>query len=115
MRIIPGTQLDQCAPEVVPEEWHCSRLCPLPAGTAIIRDVRVLHSGTPNLVSRTRFLPNVEFASADYLASGKGSNFPPTKSLSQKFYDSLSPEIQPLCEDLVLPAGKKLVVTYRKR
>lgn len=91
------------------------RLCPVPAGTAIVRDVRTLHSGTPNLATRTRFLPSVEFVSADYRARGKGSVFPPTKSLSQKFFDGLQPEIQELCKELVLPKGEKLLVTYTKK
>lgn len=114
MRVIPGTQLEH-PPPVLTDSWHCSRLCPVPAGTAIVRDVRTLHSGTPNLATRTRFLPSVEFVSADYRARGKGSVFPPTKSLSQKFFDGLQPEIQELCKELVLPKGEKLLVTYTKK
>ena len=41
-------------------------LQPTKAGAAVIRDLRVWHSGTPNLGKSTRFLPNVEICSAGY-------------------------------------------------
>lgn len=60
-RIIPGTHFQSSSiPDPEPEEWRRSRLCPIPAGAAIIRDIRVLHGGTPNFTQDTRYLPNVE-------------------------------------------------------
>merc|ERR1719399_1245224 len=41
-------------------------LQPLRAGAAILRDLRLWHSGTPNFSKRTRFLPNVELISLQY-------------------------------------------------
>ena len=38
-----------------------STLCPLPAGSCIVRDNRCWHGGTPNLSAEPRLLPNVEY------------------------------------------------------
>ena len=63
-RQIPGTQhsrepfptLDQ-----EPEWMRLSTVCPAPAGSVQIRDVRAWHGGTPNLSDEVRAIPNVEF------------------------------------------------------
>ena len=41
-------------------------LQPLKAGAAVIRDLRLWHSGTPNFGKSTRFLPDVEVCSLEY-------------------------------------------------
>jgi len=65
LRHIPRTQRqDPCqAPtlENEPQEMLLSTMCPLPAGTALIRDLRAWHGGTPNISTRPRSMPNVEF------------------------------------------------------
>ena len=38
-----------------------STVCPLPAGSAIFRDVRAWHGGTPNLSHEVRAMPNIEY------------------------------------------------------
>ncbi|CAK9072003.1 Peptidyl-prolyl cis-trans isomerase D (PPIase D) (40 kDa peptidyl-prolyl cis-trans isomerase) (Cyclophilin-40) (CYP-40) (Cyclophilin-related protein) (Estrogen receptor-binding cyclophilin) (Rotamase D) [Durusdinium trenchii] len=71
-RVIPGTHhvkegwscWEPPDPKKEPYDWRYYTLCPLPAGTAILRDNRLWHGGTPNLSRATRFLPNVEFAAS---------------------------------------------------
>ncbi|MEM9039920.1 MAG: phytanoyl-CoA dioxygenase family protein [Actinomycetota bacterium] len=64
IRQIPGSQrwMDPI-PNVVDEpQWmKWSTVCPAPAGSAIIRDNRAWHSGTPNLSDHVRALPNIEY------------------------------------------------------
>merc|ERR1712205_115189 len=38
-------------------------MCPADPGTAVIRDIRAWHAGTPNLMTKDRPLPNCEFIS----------------------------------------------------
>ncbi len=63
-RQIPGTQNSR-APipglEEEPEWMRLSTVCPVPAGSVMIRDVRAWHGGTPNLSEETRSIPNLEF------------------------------------------------------
>jgi len=63
-RQIPGTQnvrtpIPSLAEE--PEWMRLSTVCPAPAGSIMIRDVRAWHGGTPNLSDATRSIPNLEF------------------------------------------------------
>ena len=63
-RQIPGTQQSR---EPIPSlrdepEWmRLSTVCPAPAGSILVRDVRAWHGGTPNLSEATRSIPNLEF------------------------------------------------------
>lgn len=63
-RQIPGTQRSR---EPIPSlddepEWmRLNTVCPVPAGSVMIRDVRAWHGGTPNLSEATRSIPNLEF------------------------------------------------------
>lgn len=63
-RQIPGTQNSR---EPIPRleeepEWmRLSTVCPVPAGSIMIRDVRAWHGGTPNISEATRSIPNLEF------------------------------------------------------
>ncbi len=64
IRQIPGTHRSRAPiPTLADEpEWmRLSTVCPLPAGSAIIRDARCWHGGTPNLSKEVRAMPNVEF------------------------------------------------------
>ncbi|MGZ4722621.1 MAG: phytanoyl-CoA dioxygenase family protein [Ilumatobacteraceae bacterium] len=63
-RQIPGTQNSRHPiPNLHDEpEWmKLSTLCPAPAGSAIFRDLRAWHGGTPNLSQAVRAAPNVEY------------------------------------------------------
>jgi hypothetical protein len=63
-RQIPGTQHSRNPiPSVDDEpEWmKLSAVCPAPAGSVQLRDVRAWHGGTPNLSDEVRSIPNVEF------------------------------------------------------
>ena len=72
MRVIPGKKVINGQQDIPPkfadepEEYRQSKLFPLPAGAAILRDLRLWHGGTPNLSAETRFLPSVEVFSAKY-------------------------------------------------
>ena len=64
IRQIPGTQTSrQPIPNLRDEpDWmKLSTLCPVPAGSAIFRDVRTWHGGTPNVSREVRALPNMEY------------------------------------------------------
>ncbi len=63
-RQIPGTQHSRSPiPKLRDEpEWmRLSTVCPAPAGSIQIRDVRAWHGGTPNLSDDLRAIPNLEF------------------------------------------------------
>jgi len=64
IRQIPGTHRSRAPiPKLADEpEWmRFSTVCPLPAGSAIFRDARCWHGGTPNLSWEVRAMPNVEY------------------------------------------------------
>jgi ectoine hydroxylase-related dioxygenase (phytanoyl-CoA dioxygenase family) len=63
-RQIPGSQHARAPIPTLAEEpeWmRLSTVCPAPAGSVQIRDVRAWHGGTPNLSDEPRAIPNVEF------------------------------------------------------
>jgi ectoine hydroxylase-related dioxygenase (phytanoyl-CoA dioxygenase family) len=63
-RQIPGSQHARSPIPTLREEpeWmRLSTVCPAPAGSIQIRDVRAWHGGTPNLSDELRAIPNVEF------------------------------------------------------
>jgi ectoine hydroxylase-related dioxygenase (phytanoyl-CoA dioxygenase family) len=63
-RQIPGSQHSRAPFPTLAEEpeWmRLSTVCPVPAGSVQIRDVRAWHGGTPNLSDEVRAIPNVEF------------------------------------------------------
>ena len=63
-RQIPGSQHSRAPIPTLDEEpeWmRLSTVCPAPAGTVQIRDVRAWHGGTPNLSNELRAIPNLEF------------------------------------------------------
>jgi len=69
LRVVPGTHRLDGAPPVLwlePQEAKDAVLCPLPAGTAIVRDLRAWHGGTPNALTKTRYMPNAEFVNAQW-------------------------------------------------
>jgi len=72
---IPGTQLldPRYLMEVLdePMHWFFSTMCPAPAGTAVIRDTRAWHAGSPNITTIDRPLPNCEFLAPFTLSDAK--------------------------------------------
>ena len=63
-RQIPGTQHSRVPiPALADEpEWmRLSTVCPAPAGSIMVRDVRAWHGGTPNISDAARSIPNLEF------------------------------------------------------
>lgn len=63
-RQIPGSQHSRAPIPTLDEEpeWmRLSTVCPAPAGSVQIRDVRAWHGGTPNLSDQLRAIPNLEF------------------------------------------------------
>jgi ectoine hydroxylase-related dioxygenase (phytanoyl-CoA dioxygenase family) len=63
-RQIPGSQHARAPFPTLTEEpeWmRLSTVCPVPAGSVQIRDVRAWHGGTPNLSDHVRAIPNLEF------------------------------------------------------
>jgi ectoine hydroxylase-related dioxygenase (phytanoyl-CoA dioxygenase family) len=63
-RQIPGSQHSRAPIPTLAEEpeWmRLSTVCPAPAGSVQIRDVRAWHGGTPNVSDEPRAIPNLEF------------------------------------------------------
>ncbi len=63
-RQIPGTQNSRAhipGLKFEPEWMRLSTVCPVPAGSIMIRDTRAWHGGTPNLTNQPRSIPNLEF------------------------------------------------------
>ncbi len=73
IRQIPGTQRSvEPIPTLADEPgWmKHSTLCPVPAGSAIIRDLRAWHGGTPNLSHEVRSMPNIEYYAPWFRSEG---------------------------------------------
>jgi len=131
MRLVPRRKVLRAGPDDLPPcfaeepaEMRRSKVCPMRAGTALIRDFRLWHGGTPNQTSETRFLPNVELVSAAYsdflraphsfspsaprgpCRSGRCA-IPPKerqRSLCPTVFATLSPACRAHCEGLVADA-----------
>eukprot|EP00439_Symbiodinium_sp_Y106_P012431 s3665_g1.t2 len=110
LRLIPGTHLPASwqppPPALEPEAWKLFTFCPIPAGTAILRDNRAWHGGTPNLSQTSRFLPNVEFAatwwcvgSTDELWRNPWKLAP--RCMPRGIYERLSPFAKRVCRLVV--------------
>lgn len=113
MRILPGTQRHSASKSTIrdfwssvdgeePQEWRESTLQPLRTGDLIVRDVRVLHGGTPNLSDATRFLPAVEFVLRSYKDSSY-YDWEEIKHISQDSFESLSKRARVWCDGVVAP------------
>ena len=104
IRMVPGkTRLDWDG-RTEPIEWRHSRLCPVPVGAALLRDVRILHGGTPNLSNKIRFLPSVEFVSESFQIQYP-EWWPPVRCITQRTYDALDKTVQRRCKGLVADDG----------
>jgi len=98
IRVLPGTHRSRAPiPNLIDEpEWmRLSTVCPLPAGSAIIRDARCWHSGTPNLSREIRALPNVEYMAPWFRSEAL------IKSMSYDTWQTLTPHAQRISRFIV--------------
>jgi len=113
LRLVPGTHRKDVrdAPKVAEEaeESILSTMCPLPAGSALIRDLRAWHGGTPNLSTAHRPMPNAEFTAKhmfDSAVDETGSYF--TKSMPHEIWKGLSDRGKELTKNIVADQGSTL-------
>jgi len=108
-RQVPGTQHSQTqipGLENEPEWMKLSTVCPAPAGSVMIRDVRAWHGGTPNLSNEVRAIPNVEFYAPWYRS-------PVKPSMPRGLYETLSDHGKALAQYVVAEPGEMLDLGYR--
>lgn len=114
LRAVPGTHVLDGEVPTMAEETRSSKesiLCPLPAGSIIIRDLRTWHGGTPNLSNRTRYLPSIEFvASASYSKlCGRRWHFDPCRPLFPRaWHEKLSELGRETSRGIAEPPGRNL-------
>ncbi len=104
-RQIPGTQQSRVPiPTLADEpEWmRLSTVCPLPAGSAMIRDVRAWHGGTPNVSDAVRSIPNLEFHAPWYRE-------PRVPAITHADFRNLSEHAKQLVRHLVADSSEELV------
>ena len=108
-RQIPGTQNSR---EPIPNlkeepEWmKLSTICPAPAGSVLIRDIRAWHGGTPNLSQEVRAIPNAEFYAPWFRE-------PLRPSMPYDIYQSLSEHGQKVCRYIMMQPEEELKTGYR--
>jgi hypothetical protein len=106
IRQIPGTHRSRAPiPTLADEpEWmRLSTVCPLPAGSAIIRDARCWHGGTPNLSREVRAMPNVEYMAPWFRSEAL------IRSMSYDTWRTLTPHAQRLSRYIVCDRGEPVV------
>jgi len=111
LRVVPGSQWSgEEPPDLIaePDASKKSVLCPLPPGSAIVRDLRTWHGGTPNLLDQTRYLPNAEFVDGEMAAMvcGRGGYLDPcSKVLPMTAYRRLSSHGRKVTEGIADRSG----------
>ena len=109
-RQIPATQN---SPRELPRrsqepEWmKLSTVCPAPAGSVLIRDVRAWHGGTPNLSREVRAIPNAEFLAPWYRE-------PMPISMPREIYNDLSDFGKKLARYIVCDSSETIETGYRR-
>ncbi|MGI9646242.1 MAG: phytanoyl-CoA dioxygenase family protein, partial [Ilumatobacteraceae bacterium] len=106
IRQIPGTHRSRAPiPTLADEpEWmRLSTVCPLPAGSAIVRDARCWHGGTPNLSRDVRAMPNVEYMAPWFRSDAM------TRAMSYDRWRELSDHAQRLTRFIVCDPGEEVV------
>ena len=88
-----------------PEWMRLSTVCPVPAGSVQIRDVRAWHGGTPNLTDSARAIPNVEFYAPWFRE-------PMIPGITAADHRRLSPQAQRLTRLLVADSAEELLTGY---
>ncbi len=103
-RQIPGTQNSRAPIPTLdnePEWMRLSTVCPLPAGSIMIRDVRTWHGGTPNVSDTVRAIPNLEFYAPWFRE-------PTVPGISHADYKKLSADAQRAARFLVADSSEEL-------
>lgn len=106
IRQIPGTQRSRAPiPNLANEpEWmKLSTVCPAPAGTAVFRDIRAWHGGTPNVSRDIRAMPNVEYYAPWFRSAGI------MRSMPYEQWEKLSPHAQRISRFVVCDKGEQVV------
>ena len=106
IRQIPGTHRSRAPiPRLADEpEWmRFSTICPLPAGSAIFRDARCWHGGTPNLSRDVRAMPNVEYFAPWFRSEAV------QRSMSYETWRTLTPHAQRIARYVVGFPGEPVV------
>ena len=78
-----------------------STVCPAPAGSVLIRDVRAWHGGTPNISDEIRAMPNVEFFAPWYRE-------PVDVCMSRAHYEGLSAHARRIARSSVADSSEQL-------
>lgn len=106
IRQVPGSQRSRSPiPRLADEpEWmRLSTICPLPAGSAIFRDARCWHGGTPNLSRDVRAMPNVEYFAPWFRSEAV------VRSMSYERWQTLSPHAQRISRYVVCDRGEAVI------
>jgi len=106
IRQIPGTQRSRAPiPNLANEPaWmKLSTVCPAPAGTAIFRDIRAWHGGTPNLSRNIRAMPNVEYYAPWFRSEGI------MRCMPYEQWEKLSEHAQRISRYVVCDKGEAVV------
>jgi hypothetical protein len=106
IRQIPGTHRSRAPiPSLANEpDWmKLSTVCPAPAGTAVFRDIRAWHGGTPNLSRDVRAMPNVEYYAPWFRSEGI------MRSMPYEQWEKLSPKAQRMTRFVVGNKGEDIV------
>jgi ectoine hydroxylase-related dioxygenase (phytanoyl-CoA dioxygenase family) len=109
-RQIPGTQHSRDPIpklELEPEWMKLSTVCPAPAGSVLIRDIRAWHGGTPNLSDEVRAIPNAEFWAPWYRE-------PINTCMPKTMYEELSDHGKQLCRFIVADSQEELEIGYHE-
>jgi len=106
IRQVPGTQRSRSPiPNLTDEPaWmKLSTVCPAPAGTAIFRDLRAWHGGTPNLSRQVRAMPNVEYYASWFRSEGV------MRCMPYEQWEKLSAHAQRISRYVVCDKGESVV------
>ena len=106
IRQIPATQRSRAPiPSLANEpEWmKLSTVCPAPAGTAIFRDIRAWHGGTPNLSRDVRAMPNVEYYAPWFRSEGI------MRCMPYEQWEQLSDHAQRISRMVVCDKGEQVI------
>ncbi len=106
IRQIPGTQRSRSPiPDLANEpDWmKLSTVCPAPAGSAIFRDIRAWHGGTPNLSREVRAMPNVEYYAPWFRSEGI------MRCMPYEQWEKLSSHAQRISRYVVCEKGEQVI------
>jgi hypothetical protein len=106
IRQIPGSQrsTEPIPPlDIEPPSMKHSTLCPVSAGSAIIRDNRAWHGGTPNLSSEVRSMPNIEYYAPWFRSEGIHRCMP------HELWAGLSEHGKRICRYVVCDPGEPVI------